>query len=150
MVCILWNFSLISPLLFLLKVTHFCQVFNVSILIILCIVVIMTCRISHFQDNRSFQLYPLVSFLVDSYAGNEIYKKKYIYEIVNVYIINSITKSYILNINIRPLVTEYAWKSKLMDGTSSAHLFNPHAYFDHLWSYFDIQNLRLVILYILV
>ena len=68
----------------------------------------MTCRISHFQDNRSFQLYPLVSFLVDSYAGNEIYKKIYIYEIVNVYIINSITKSYILNINIRPLVTEYA------------------------------------------
>ena len=25
--------------------------------------------------------------------------------------------------------------------------FNPYAYFGHSWSYFDIQNLRLVILY---
>ena len=57
-------------------------------------------------------------------------KKKYIKEILEVYIINSITKSYILNIKIRPLVTEYV-------------------YFGHSWSYFDIQNLRLVILYIL-
>jgi hypothetical protein len=51
---------------------------------------------------------------------------------LEVYIINSITKSYILNIKIRPLVTE----------------FNPYAYFGHSWSYFDIQNLRLVILYL--
>jgi hypothetical protein len=51
----------------------------------------------------------------------------------------SITKSYILNIKLRPLVTEYAF----------AHLFNPYAYFGHLWSYFDIKNLWLVILYIL-
>ena len=35
-----------------------------------------------------------------------------------------------------------------MDGTSSAHSFNPYAYFGHSWSYFDIQNLRLVILYV--
>jgi len=33
----------------------------------------MTCRISHFQDGRSFQLNPLVSLLVDLYAWNEIY-----------------------------------------------------------------------------
>ena len=69
---------------------------------------------------------------------------------MKVYIINSITKSYILNIKIRPLVTEYALMIKLVDGTSSAHSFNPYAYFGHLWSYFDIQNLRLVILYIFV
>jgi hypothetical protein len=66
---------------------------------------------------------------------------------LNVYIINSITKSYILNIKIRPLVTEYALMIKLVDGTSSAHSFNPYAYCGHSWSYFDIQNLRLVILY---
>ena len=41
-------------------------------------------------------------------------------EILKVYIINSITKSYILNIKIRPLVTEYALMIKLV-GTSSAH-----------------------------
>ena len=35
---------------------------------------------------------------------------------------NSIAKSYILNIKIRPLVTEYALMIKLMDGTSSATL----------------------------
>jgi hypothetical protein len=68
---------------------------------------------------------------------------------LKVYIINSITKSYILNIKIRPLVTEYALMIKLMDGASSAHSFNPYAYFGHSWSYFDIQNLRLVLLYIL-
>jgi hypothetical protein len=62
-------------------------------------------------------------------------------------IINSITKSYILNIKIRPLVTEYALMIKLVDGTNSAHSFNPYAYFGHSWSSFDIQNLRLVILY---
>ena len=61
---------------------------------------------------------------------------------------NSIAKSYILNIKIRPLVTEYALMIKLMDGTSSAHSFNPYAYFGHSWSYFDIQNLQLVILHL--
>jgi hypothetical protein len=75
-------------------------------------------------------------------------KKHNIEEILKVYIINSITKSYILNIKIRPLVTEYALMIKLVDGTSSAHSFNPFAYFGHSWSYFDIQNLRLVILYL--
>ena len=75
-------------------------------------------------------------------------KKHNIEEILKVYIINSITKSYILNIKIRPLVTEYALMIKLVDGTSSAHSFNPYAYFGHSWSYFDIQNLRLVILYL--
>ena len=65
----------------------------------------MTCIISHFQYGRPFQLNPLVSLLVDSHAWNEIYKK--------VYIINSIAKSYILNIQIRPLVTEYALTIKL-------------------------------------
>ena len=67
---------------------------------------------------------------------------------MKVYIINSITKSYILNIKIRPLVTEYALMIKLMGGTSSTHEFNPYAYFGHSLSYFDIQNLRLVILYV--
>ena len=61
---------------------------------------------------------------------------------------NSIAKSNILNIKIRPLVTEYPLMIKLMDGTSSAHSFNPYAYFGHSWSYFDIQNLQLVILYL--
>ena len=59
---------------------------------------------------------------------------------MEVYIINSIAKSYILNIKIRPLVTEYALRINLVGG-------NTYAYFGHLWSYFDIQNLRLVILY---
>jgi hypothetical protein len=49
---------------------------------------------------------------------------------------------------IRPLVTEYAFMIKLVDGTCSAHSFNPYAYFGHSWSYFDIQNLRLVILFL--
>jgi hypothetical protein len=61
---------------------------------------------------------------------------------LKVYIINSIAKSYILNIKIRPLVTEYALIIKLVDGTSSAHSFNHYAYFGHSWSYFDFQNLR--------
>ena len=61
-------------------------------------------------------------------------KKNNIKEILEVYEINSITKLYILNI-----VTEYALK---------INSFNPYAYFGHSWSYFDIQNLRLVILYI--
>jgi hypothetical protein len=43
--------------------------------------------------------------------------KNNISEILKVYIINSITKSYILNIKIRPLVTEYALTIKLMGGT---------------------------------
>ena len=66
---------------------------------------------------------------------------------LKVYIINSITKSYILNIKIRPLVIEYALMIKLVDGARSAHSFNHYAYFGHSWSYFDIQNLRLVIYY---
>ena len=60
---------------------------------------------------------------------------------LKVYILNSITKLYILNIKIIPFVTEYALMIKLMDGTSSAHSFNPYAYFGHSWSYIDIQNL---------
>jgi hypothetical protein len=35
---------------------------------------------------------------------------------MEVYIINSIAKSYILNIKIRPPVTEYALRIKLVDG----------------------------------
>jgi len=53
-----------------------------------------------------------------------------------------------LNIKIIPLVNEYALMIKLVGGTISAHSFNPYVYFGHSWSYFDIQNLRLVILYI--
>ena len=60
--------------------------------------------------------------------------KNNISEILKVYIIN------ILNIKIRPLVTEYALTIKLF------FKLNPYAYFCHSWSYFDIQNLRLVIL----
>ena len=60
---------------------------------------------------------------------------------MEVNIINSITK-----IKIRPLVTEYALRIKLYGGTSYAHSFIPYAYFGHLWSHFDIQILRLVIL----
>ena len=59
---------------------------------------------------------------------------------------NNITKSYILNIKIRPLVTEYALTITLVGGI--AHSFNSYAYFGHSWSYFDIQNLRLAMLYI--
>ena len=62
--------------------------------------------------------------------------------------VNCITKSYILNIKIRQLVTEYALMIKLVGGTCSAHSLNPYAYFGHSWSYFDIPNLRLVILYL--
>ena len=42
------------------------------------------------------------------------YSKNNISEILKVYIINSITKSYILNTKIRPLVTEYALTIKLL------------------------------------
>ena len=65
---------------------------------------------------------------------------------MKVHIINSIPKSYILNIKLRALVTEYALTIKLVDGTSSAHSFNSYAYFGHSWSYFYIQHLRLAIL----
>jgi hypothetical protein len=37
---------------------------------------------------------------------------------------------------------------KLVDGKVPATRFNPYVYFDHSWSYFDIQILRLVILYL--
>ena len=77
-------------------------------------------------------------------------KKNNISEILKVYIINSRTKSYIFNIKIRPLITDYTLMIKLVDGTSSTHSFNPYAYYGHSWSYFDIQNLRLVILYLLL
>ena len=73
-------------------------------------------------------------------------KQNNISEILKVYIINSITKSYVLNIKIKSLVTEYGLMIKLVDGTSSAHSFSPYAYFGHSWSYLDIQNLRLAIL----
>ena len=74
--------------------------------------------------------------------------KNNISEILKAYIINHITKSYILNIKIRPLVTEYALTIKLVGGT--VHSFNPYVYFGHSWSHFDIQNLQLVILYVLL
>jgi hypothetical protein len=57
--------------------------------------------------------------------------KNNISDILTVYITNSITKSYILNIEIRSLMTEYALMIKLVDGTSFAHSFNPDAYFGH-------------------
>ena len=80
--------------------------------------------------------------------GMKYTNKKYnIQEILEVYLINSITRPYILNIKIRPLVTEYALRIKLVGGTSSSHSFNPYAYFGHSWSYFDIKNIRLLILY---
>ena len=44
--------------------------------------------------------------------------KNSVQEILKVYIINSITKSYILNIKIRPLVTEYALMIRLVSGTT--------------------------------
>ena len=37
-----------------------------------------------------------------------------------VYIINSVTKSYIMNIKISPLVTEYAITIKLVGGTRTS------------------------------
>jgi hypothetical protein len=68
---------------------------------------------------------------------------------MKVYIIKSIAKSYIFNIKIRPLVTEYALMIKLvgLGRKFPPHSFNPYAYYGHSWSYFDIQNLRLAILY---
>jgi hypothetical protein len=48
-------------------------------------------------------------------------------EILKVYIINSITKSYILNIKIRPLVTEYALTIKLVILYIIKQLFNGNA-----------------------
>ena len=44
--------------------------------------------------------------------------KNNISEILKVYIINSIAKSYILNIKIKPVVTENALTIKLVGGTS--------------------------------
>jgi hypothetical protein len=41
--------------------------------------------------------------------------KNNVSEILKVYLINSIAKSYILNIKIRPLVTEYALTIKLVE-----------------------------------
>jgi hypothetical protein len=52
------------------------------------------------------------------YTNNE----NNISEILKVYIINSITKSYILNIKIRPLVTEYALTIKLVGGVPPTRL----------------------------
>ena len=40
-------------------------------------------------------------------------------------------------------MTEYALMIKLVDGASSAHLFNPYAYFGHLWFYFDIHIFKM-------
>ena len=57
--------------------------------------------------------------------------KNNISETLKVYIINSIAKSYILNIKIRSLVTEYALTIKFVGGASSTHSFNPYAYFGH-------------------
>ena len=66
-------------------------------------------------------------------------------------LINSKAKSYMLNIKIRPPVTEYELTSKLVGGTSSpVHSFSPYANFGHSWSYFDIRHLRLVILYVFI
>jgi hypothetical protein len=53
--------------------------------------------------------------------------------------------SYILNIKIRPLLTEYALTIKLVGRNCSAQSFNPYAYFGHSWSYFNIQYLQLAI-----
>jgi hypothetical protein len=63
--------------------------------------------------------------------------KNRISEILKVYILNCITKSYILNIKIRSLVTEYAFMIKLVDATVLRSLV----------VLFGIQYLRLVILY---
>ena len=49
---------------------------------------------------------------------------------------------------MRPLVPEYLLMIKLADRIC-AHSFNPAAYHSHSWSYFDIQNLRLTILYLI-
>jgi hypothetical protein len=46
--------------------------------------------------------------------------KNNISEIFKVYIINSVTKSYIMNIKISPLVTEYALTIKLVGGTRTS------------------------------
>ena len=40
-------------------------------------------------------------------------------------------------------MTGYALMIKLVDGASSAHLFNPYAYFGHLWFYFDIHIFKM-------
>jgi gamma-glutamyl:cysteine ligase YbdK (ATP-grasp superfamily) len=88
-------------------------------------------RICHFENVKSYM----------SYLQQYTKIKKIIYKKKLKSIINNITKSCILNIKIRPLVTEYALMIKLVGGTSSTHEFNPYAYFGHSLSYFDIQNL---------
>ena len=67
---------------------------------------------------------------------------------MKVYIINSITKSYILNIKIRPLVTEYALMIKLVaEQVPPTRLILMRTSVTR--GLIDIQNLRLVILYLL-
>jgi hypothetical protein len=60
--------------------------------------------------------------------------------------IKSVAKSYILNIKIRSLVTKYELRIKLEGGTANS--FNPLILIRQSWPYFDIQNLRLAILYL--
>ena len=50
---------------------------------------------------------------------------------MKVYIINSITKSYILNIKIRPLMTKYALMIKLVGGIPPTRLILMHASVTH-------------------
>jgi hypothetical protein len=58
----------------------------------------------------------------------------------------SMKRSYLIHM----LIAWHIYHSifKLVDGTSSAHSFNPYVYFDHSWSYIDIQILWLRILYL--
>jgi hypothetical protein len=64
--------------------------------------------------------------------------KNNVQEILKVYIINSITKSYILNIKIRPLVTEYALMIRLVSGTTRLILMRTSVTrgLQNLWSIF--------------
>jgi hypothetical protein len=107
----------------------------------------MTCfeRVHQLSENNFLR--SIIARIFIRVGWNIQIKINNIKEILKVYLINSITKSYILNIKIRPIVTEYAFIIKLVDGTYSAHSLNPYAYFVHSWSYFDIQNLRLVIIF---
>jgi hypothetical protein len=93
----------------------------------------MTCRISHFQDSRPFQLNPLVSLLVDSHAWWYTNNKNNISQILKVYIINSIAKSYILNIKIRPLVVKF-YMSYLQQYTKIIKMLTLKTYFSYIWS----------------
>ena len=75
---------------------------------------------------------------------------------MEVYVINSIAKSYNLNIKIRPLVTDYELRIKLVSRLAKSCNLNIKirplvTEYGHLWSYFDIQNLRIAMLkYIIV